>query len=817
MPAYQVAVYQTAERSRYPERWAGIAEIINAVRSGGVLSFGNGRSVRLRKQTELYRQLGEPQRAGQKTKLFPAITPGCAAGRVADNSGWCERKDRGNARPSGLIGYDFDGLTDAASFRTAAGSLPYVRAAWISASGRGVAVLCRGDGITDAESYKTAWRAGAVILERDLSRRPAADERAVDRAPSNLVSLRFLCHDAGVVDNPQCEPLPWHDAGEDPGEDPGDAGEDPGEDPGKVGPAPTDPAKRIEWVRTAPRGEHHNRARASIFADLRAGLAVDDERAEAYTAAIGRGDRAEVDGLIDWVQARLGTVARHALALPAVHRPVDSEEDLAHAVHERAGDDLAWVPESGEWRHWTGEIWRGGADVTTELRTYAAAQARRWWVSFNVKGEPKQLPSRGCNAVARGSEALLAGKPGRIKRAAEWDADRRVIGLPDGQCAVITADGCEVRRQRRGDRLTRRLPVGAAADWRGGDFARFLEGVPETDWLQRAFGYALICDGSEDVILWLRGAPRSGKSTLIAYITGVLGTGPDGYARALPADWLLAKRGSHHAAREAALHGARFAAWSEGKAGGVLDAERLKTWSGGDVVTANFMRRNPFSFVPRLLLAVVSNDDLALTAPDPAVTERLRLVDGWRSVPADDRRPELRSAAERGDPAVCRWLLEGAVAWARQRQESGGRSGLLPESAGMRTAKAEWERTADPVSAFLAAEYVRVAPDLGEVTSDELYKHYRRWMDRQGMIRLTRSEPAFKRALRAAGVAPRRRRLRGESPWCYPFVRRAAPGKVSLHPSSYVCAEHGERQCQAPACRAARELPPEWHRSRQST
>ena len=79
------------------------------------------------------------------------------------------------------------------------------------------------------------------------------------------------------------------------------------------------------------------------------------------------------------------------------------------------------------------------------------------------------------------------------------------------------------------------------------------------------------------------------------------------------------------------------------------------------------MRKDSFVFTPRLLIVIVSNGDLALSAPDEALCERLRLLGGWKQIPAEDRLPELRSFA---GPAILR----------RAVMDGGGR-GRLPAAA----------------------------------------------------------------------------------------------------------------------------------------
>ncbi|MBK8991295.1 MAG: hypothetical protein IPM40_06180 [Gammaproteobacteria bacterium] len=78
-------------------------------------------------------------------------------------------------------------------------------------------------------------------------------------------------------------------------------------------------------------------------------------------------------------------------------------------------------------------------------------------------------------------------------------------------------------------------------------------------------------------------------------LTGILGD----YARVASGDLLLEAKGDRHPTDMASLRGARFVSASELRPGARWDEQRLKSLTGGDPITARFMRQD--EFIPPLI------------------------------------------------------------------------------------------------------------------------------------------------------------------------------------------------------------------------
>src|SRR5437667_6274282 len=98
------------------------------------------------------------------------------------------------------------------------------------------------------------------------------------------------------------------------------------------------------------------------------------------------------------------------------------------------------------------------------------------------------------------------------------------------------------------------------------------------EFLQRAAGYSLTGDVSEQVLFLLHGPGANGKSTLLNLLLGLLGD----YAKPAPPHLLLATPGERHPTEVADLYGARFVSSVEVGEGRRMAEELVKQLKGGD-------------------------------------------------------------------------------------------------------------------------------------------------------------------------------------------------------------------------------------------
>jgi putative DNA primase/helicase len=102
----------------------------------------------------------------------------------------------------------------------------------------------------------------------------------------------------------------------------------------------------------------------------------------------------------------------------------------------------------------------------------------------------------------------------------------------------------------------------------------------------------------------------------------------------------------------------------ETKRGAAFDASKVKLLTGGDKLTARFMRQDYFDFSPSHTLVMLSNYKPEADATDAALWRRVQLVPFDVVIPEEKIDRELAEKIKRDEaPGVLRWIVEGALQW----------------------------------------------------------------------------------------------------------------------------------------------------------
>jgi putative DNA primase/helicase len=179
--------------------------------------------------------------------------------------------------------------------------------------------------------------------------------------------------------------------------------------------------------------------------------------------------------------------------------------------------------------------------------------------------------------------------------------------------------------------------------------------------LQRYIGYCTTGIISEHVFVFAYGTGANGKGTFINTIAKILGD----YATVASMGTFISSKNESHPTDLAKLRGARLVVAQETQQGREWDEAKIKTLTGGDRVTARFMRRDFFDFDPTFKLFIVGNHKPRLTIVDEAMRRRLLLVPFTVQIPKEERDPDLTHKLEKEWPAILRWAVDGCLEWQR--------------------------------------------------------------------------------------------------------------------------------------------------------
>ena len=85
--------------------------------------------------------------------------------------------------------------------------------------------------------------------------------------------------------------------------------------------------------------------------------------------------------------------------------------------------------------------------------------------------------------------------------------------------------------------------------------------------------------------------------------------------------------------------------------------------TGGDKITARFMRRDFFDFVPKFKLFITGNHKPRLHNVDEAIRRRMLLVPFTVQIPPEERDQDLPQKLKAEWPAILRWMFDGCLEW----------------------------------------------------------------------------------------------------------------------------------------------------------
>ena len=235
--------------------------------------------------------------------------------------------------------------------------------------------------------------------------------------------------------------------------------------------------------------------------------------------------------------------------------------------------------------------------------------------------------------------------------------------------------------------------------------------------MQRVAGYALTGLTTEHALVFAGARAATAKACSSTRWPMCLAD----YAAVAAPDLLLETKSDRHPTDMAMLMGARLVIASEVAPGRAWDEPKLKSLTGGDPITARFMRQDFFTFEPQFTLLVAGNHKPAFKSVDEAVRRRVQLVPFLQNIPSDERDPELGEKLKAEAPAILRWMIDGCLEWQRQ--------GLNPPRACARPARAtSTARTCSASGWRSAANWA--ARDL--TPFDELFADWRAWGEANG-------------------------------------------------------------------------------------
>ena len=164
------------------------------------------------------------------------------------------------------------------------------------------------------------------------------------------------------------------------------------------------------------------------------------------------------------------------------------------------------------------------------------------------------------------------------------------------------------------------------------------------------------------------GVGANGKGVFLHTIGWVLGD----YCKTAAIETFTETKSDRHPTELARLHSARLVTATETESGRNWAEARIKMLTGGDVVTAHFMRQDDFEYLPQFKLFFSGNHKPGLRSVGEAMRRRVNMILFDVVIPKDERDPYLGEKLEDEGPGILQWMIDGCLDWQEQRPRAAG-------------------------------------------------------------------------------------------------------------------------------------------------
>ena len=308
---------------------------------------------------------------------------------------------------------------------------------------------------------------------------------------------------------------------------------------------------------------------------------------------------------------------------------------------------------------------------------------------------------------------------------------------------------------------TKYKPEAVAPDW---DAFLTSAGMDDEtkDYIQKAVGYSMTGETSEEIMFYLYGKPRSGKGTFVetlALMMGELGTGVN--FRSFTSE----RHGDTSNFDLAPLKNKRFLTASESSRFRQLNTAMIKQITGGDYIYCSFKRKDHFSYKPAFVVWLTSNWPINADVDDDAAWGRLKPIEFKNSfLGKEDKtlKPRLRSKASL--EGVLAWAVRGAMSW----YESLPQGLQTPDS--VKLTSATHRQELDSIGAFV--DEVCVIKSDAFTVGATLYTSYKDWCEDEG--HKPRGRRTFTQSLEGKGITSMVKKVAGKGARGYSGIGIAA-------------------------------------------
>lgn len=406
---------------------------------------------------------------------------------------------------------------------------------------------------------------------------------------------------------------------------------------------------------------------------------------------------------------------------------VFSCDDIGNAERllHNFGLNLHFCPSFGKWLIWVGnrwctdergQIWEYARKTAREIITeaYGAEEARR---DALLKHARRSCSNQSIKAMVEQAKSM-----GQIPILPnELDKDPWRLNLINGTMDLKTG---KLKENKREDLISKVCPIEYDKTAKAPLWEKFLNRIFDGNqdlikFIQRAIGYSLTGSTKEEVFFVLYGNGQNGKSKFLEVISALLGD----YSTQAPLNTFMAKQNDAVSNDIAMLKGARLVKAIETDEGKRLSEALVKQLTGGDMVTARFLRQEYFQFQPEFKIFIATNHKPQVRGNDEGMWRRIRLIPFSIKIPEEERDNDLIYKLLKELPGIFNWTLKGCLEW--QKYGLG-----MPEC--VRQATNVYRAESDTIGNFI--DECAIKQPGAKISVADLYSRYIKWAAESGEI-----------------------------------------------------------------------------------
>lgn len=394
------------------------------------------------------------------------------------------------------------------------------------------------------------------------------------------------------------------------------------------------------------------------------------------------------------------------------------------------GKDLKYNVNDGKWYVWNGSYWE--KDVNFKVDNLYRSVLRRFQSTIPTidlvdENETKKAREK-ANAFVLRNET-----DGKIKATinqaktfnnisfVESDMDDYLLNTPK---ETINLRDLSQKQHDRKDLITQVAGVNCNPNTECPNWLAFLNRIFCGDqelinYVQKAVGYSLTGDMTEQCLFMLWGGGANGKSTFVKALEDIMGT----YSATIKGETLMESKGQEGARGDLArLTNKRVVIASELQEGQVFNEPLLKVLSAGETLPVRFMYQEEFMLKPKFKLWIMTNKKPKVKGNDHGIWRRWRMIPFKYKFTEKEKDPNFYEEKLKLElEGILLWAITGYQMWKEQGFEA-------PEE--VKEAVEDYKMDMDQVARFI--EDCCVTGEKQECTGREMYDEYVNWCINEG-------------------------------------------------------------------------------------